>query len=124
MFVTPNAIGYGASKHALAGFFNTLRIELDGSGVSITSLYPEWVDTGISSRALRSDGKFSGKINSHERGAMSPDAFATIVLRAAARRKRDIISPKLKFGLLLAPFFPGLVDRISTKSFVDIEHSK
>ena len=60
------ADGYGASKHAMAGFFDSLRLELPHSGVSVTMIYPGWVSTGITSRALRVDGKLTGEISKHE----------------------------------------------------------
>jgi NAD(P)-dependent dehydrogenase (short-subunit alcohol dehydrogenase family) len=57
--------GYGASEHAMAGFFDSLRIELVDSGSSVTTIYPGWVSTGISSRALRVDGNLTGEISVH-----------------------------------------------------------
>jgi NAD(P)-dependent dehydrogenase (short-subunit alcohol dehydrogenase family) len=36
----PTRTGYAASKHAMTGFFDSLRIELDGSGVTVTMIYP------------------------------------------------------------------------------------
>ena len=46
----PTRSGYAASKHALAGFFNTLRIELLGTGVSVTIIYPGFVTSEIRER--------------------------------------------------------------------------
>jgi len=121
IFATPDACGYGASKHALVGFCNTLRIELAGSGVSVTSIYPEWVATGISARAPGADGRPYGKIISHERGAMSPESCAKDILATITKRKRDAMSPRFKIGSILAPIFPGIVDKIVVKSFVDTD---
>jgi short-subunit dehydrogenase len=119
IFATPGACGYGASKHALVGFFNTLRIELAKSGVSVTLFYPDWVETGISARAPGADGTPYGKIISHERGAMSPEMCAQLILNAGARRKREAMSPRIKFGQILAPILPGVVDKIVIKAFTD-----
>jgi short-subunit dehydrogenase len=110
-FVTPYACGYGASKHALVGFFDTLRVELAKSGVSVTSIYPDWVATGITARALGADGRPVGNIAAQEQGAMLPEACARLILKAAAK------SPRHKLGLFFAPIFPGLIDKIAVHAF-------
>jgi short-subunit dehydrogenase len=74
------ADGYGESKHALAGFYDSLRLEFADYGVSVTTIYPRWVSTGISSRALRPDGTLTGKISIHEQGAMPVDTCARIII--------------------------------------------
>jgi short-subunit dehydrogenase len=114
---TPGVSGYGPSKWALSGFSDTLRIELAGSGVTVTVAYPEWVATGISSRALMANGKPYGKVASHETGAMSAGECARRILEAAARRKRDVMSPRLRLGLVLAPLLPRLLDRIAAAQY-------
>ena len=63
---SPTADGYGASKHAMAGFFDSLRLEIAHSGVSVTMIYPGWVSTGITSRTLGVDGKPTGEILKYE----------------------------------------------------------
>ncbi|MFN2121325.1 MAG: SDR family oxidoreductase, partial [Anaerolineales bacterium] len=114
---TPGVSGYASSKWALSGFSDTLRIELAASGVTVTVAYPEWVATGISSRALMPDGRLQGKVVSHEVGAMSADECARRILHAAARRKRDVMSPRLRLGLVLAPILPGLLDKIAAAQY-------
>jgi len=114
---TPGVSGYASSKWALSGFSDTLRIELAASGVTVTVAYPEWVSTGISSRALMPDGKPQGKVASHEVGAMSADKCARQILRAAAYRKRDVMSPRLRLGLVLAPILPRLLDKIAAAQY-------
>jgi short-subunit dehydrogenase len=121
VFATPGACGYGASKHALVGFFNTLRVELAKNGVNVTLFYPDWVETGISARAPGADGTPYGKIISHERGAMSPETCARLILKAAAKRKREAMSPRIKLGRILSPILPGIVDRIVVKAFAEAD---
>ena len=76
----PTRSGYAASKHAMVGFFDTLRIELAPDGVSVTMIYPGFVATEARKRAFgprwvtarREPG--AGKGN-HDRGRMRrPDA--------------------------------------------------
>jgi NAD(P)-dependent dehydrogenase (short-subunit alcohol dehydrogenase family) len=53
----PTRTGYSASKHAMTGFFDSLRIELADSGVAVTMIYPGFVSTGIRENATGPDGK-------------------------------------------------------------------
>jgi short-subunit dehydrogenase len=117
-FVTPNASFYGASKHALVGFFDSLRLELENSGVTITTIYPDWVATGISTRSLGSDGKPIGIMVSHEKGALQADLCAKAIIKAVEKRKRDFyMSSKIKLGIVLKPLFPKMIDQISRGFF-------
>ena len=116
-FPSATADGYGASKHAMAGFFDSLRIELADSGVSVTMIYPGWVSTGISSRALRADGNQTGKISVHEKDAMPVDTCAQMIIQAAAKRKREVVMTfQGKLGLWLRLLAPGVVDKVTRKS--------
>jgi short-subunit dehydrogenase len=121
VFASPGACGYGASKHAMVGFFNTLRVELEESGISVTLYYPDWVDTGISARAPGADGDPYGKTISHERGAMSPERCAKLILKAAGKRKREGTSTRIKLGRILAPILPSTVDKIVVKTFAEAD---
>lgn len=115
-FPSATADGYGASKHAMTGFFDSLRIEVANSGISVTMIYPGWVSTGITSRALKADGKLIGEISKHENGAMPVDTCARIIVQAVARRKREVVMTlQGKFGLWLRLIAPGVVDRIVRK---------
>lgn len=117
-FVTPTSSFYGASKHALVGFFDSLRVELENSGVTITTIYPDWVATGISTRALDSNGKPAGMMDPHEKGALPADLCAKAIIKAIEKRKRDLfMSPAQKIGNVLRPIFPNMVDQISRGFF-------
>jgi short-subunit dehydrogenase len=109
---TPTVIGYAASKWAVSGFSDTLRIELRQSGVSVTVAYPEWVATGISTRALRADGTMLGEAVAQEKGAMSAEESARRILKAAAGRKREVMSARLRLGVIMSPIWPWLIDRV------------
>ena len=114
----PSAIAdaYGPSKHAMAGFLDCLRVELTGSGVSVTTIFPGWVSTGISTRALYVDGSLTGKISMHEKNAMPVDKCARKIIKAIANRKREVVmTMQGKFGLWVKLLFPGLVDKIARK---------
>lgn len=108
-----NADGYGESKHALAGFYDNLRIELSGSGVSVTAIYPGWISTGMSSRAIRLDGTLTGKISKLEKGAMPVETCARIIISAIESRKREVVMTlEGKLGVWFRFIFPGIIDRL------------
>jgi len=115
-FPSATADGYGASKHAMAEFFSSLRIELAESGVNVTIIYPGWVSTGISSRAIKADGIPTGEISMHEKGAMSVETCSRLIIEAVAKRKREVIMTlEGKIGLWLVLIAPKLFDQIIRK---------
>ena len=117
-FPAPKASLYAASKHAMAGFFDSLRVELAESGVTVTMIYPSWVATGISTRAVGPDGQPLRKLGRHEKDAMPPEQCARLILRVAAKRERELVmSTQNKLGLWLRLIFPGMVDRIAQRAF-------
>lgn len=115
-FPSATADAYGPSKHAMAGFFDSLRIELAESGVSVTMIYPGWVSTGISSRALRADGTPIGRISKHEKNAMPVDVCARTILKSVAKRKREVVMTfEGKIGLWLRLVWPKVADELARR---------
>jgi short-subunit dehydrogenase len=115
----PTRTGYAASKHAMAGFFDSLRIELAGSGVTVTMIYPGFVATEMRERALGPDGKPIGKSHLNESNVMSVERCARMILSAAEKRKRELnIGFKGKIGPWVKLIAPGLADRIAQKSII------
>ena len=115
-FPSATADAYGPSKHAMAGFFDCLRIELADSGVSVTMIYPGWVSTGISTRGLRADGTLTGRLSKHEKGAMPVDVCARTILKAVAQRKREVVMTfQGKIGLWARLIAPKTVDEIARR---------
>ena len=115
----PTRSGYAASKHAMAGFFDSIRIELAGSGVTVTMVYPGFVATGIRERAFGPDGRPLGAGNSpvREREVMSAGECARQIVAAAAGRRRErIMTTRGKVGWMLKLVAPRLVDRIAAKA--------
>jgi short-subunit dehydrogenase len=111
----PTRTGYVASKHAMQGFFDTLRIELRGSGVDVLVVSPGFVATDIRQRALGANGQPLGQSPRDEsKGNMSVGECVHQIVWAMERRKREhIMTLKGKvtpWGKLL---LPELVDRIA-----------
>jgi short-subunit dehydrogenase len=115
----PTRSGYAASKHAVAGFFDSIRIELEDSGVTVTQVFPGFVATEIRERAFGPDGRPLGQGNSpvREREVMTADECARQIIAAAAARRRDLIMTlRGKLGAKIKLVAPGLVDRIARKA--------
>jgi short-subunit dehydrogenase len=116
----PTRSGYAASKHAMAGFFDTLRIELADDGVSVTMIYPGFVATDVRRRAFGSDGKPLGRSPVREAEIMTAETCARLIVRAAVQRKRELVmTSRGKLGLWMKLIAPGLVDRVARKAIED-----
>lgn len=112
----PTRSGYAASKHALGGFFDSLRIELAGFGVTVTIVHPDFVATEVRQRALGADGKPLGDSPVQEDKVMSAEVCARLTIQAAAKRQRkSVMSPRARIGQYIKLFWPGLVDRIALR---------
>ena len=113
----PTRTGYAASKHAMTGFFDSLRIELADDGVSVTMAYPGFVATGVRRHAVGPDGRPLGESPVQEHAVMTPEECARLVLRAAARRDRDLVmTARGRVGQWLKLIAPGLTDRIARRA--------
>jgi len=114
----PKRSGYAASKHAMVGFFDTLRIEIAEYGIGVTMIYPDFVVTETHKRALGADGKPIGKSPVRESEVMSAERCAKLIIQAAAARKRELIMTwrgKVRVKLIA----PGLVDSIAKKAITE-----
>ena len=115
----PTRSGYAASKHAMAGFFDSLRIETAGSGISVIMVFPDFVASEIRRRAFGPDGRPMGRSPIREDEIMSVDRCARMIIRAAARRKRELVmTARGRVGVWLKLITPGLVDRIALRAIV------
>ena len=113
----PTRTGYAASKHAMAGFFDSLRIELRGSGVSVTTVYPGFVATGVRRHAYGPDGAPLGESPVREDDVMTAEECARLTLHAAAARKRELVmTARGKIGQWAKLIAPGLVDRVAARA--------
>ena len=113
----PTRSGYSASKHAMAGFFDSLRIEVAQYNVSVTMIYPGFVATAVREQAFGEDGRSVGRSTVRENEVMSVERCAHIILRAAAKRRREVVMTlRGKIGMWLKLLAPGLVDRIALQA--------
>jgi short-subunit dehydrogenase len=113
----PTRTGYSASKHAMTGFFDSLRIELADSGVAVTMIYPGFVSTGIRENATGPDGKPILVSPVKEGEVMAVEECARIMVEAIERRRREVVmTARGKMGLWLKLIAPSLVDRIARRA--------
>jgi short-subunit dehydrogenase len=113
----PTRTGYSAAKHAMTGFFDSLRIELDGSGVDVTMIYPGFVATGIRENATGPDGKPIMVSPVKEGEVMSVEECTRRIVTAMERREREVVMTlRGKIGMILKVFAPSLIDRIAKRA--------
>jgi NAD(P)-dependent dehydrogenase (short-subunit alcohol dehydrogenase family) len=113
----PERTGYAASKHAMIGFFESLRIELRGSGVEVSIIAPDFVVSQIHRRAVGPDGKALGKTPMQESRIMTADVCARLMVRAMQRRQRlAVLSARGRLGRWARLIAPGLVDGIAQRA--------
>lgn len=113
----PTRTAYSASKHAMQGFFDSLRIELMGSGVDVLVVSPGFVATPIRDRALGPDGKPRGKSpRDEQKGNMSVEECVRQIVAAMRKRRRELVMTVTgRVGVIVKAFAPGLVDRLAAR---------
>jgi short-subunit dehydrogenase len=114
----PYNTSYCASKFALQGFSDSLRMELQPRGVSVTVISPYWVVTEFHEHYLDRDGKPKGSSGRriYTDRMMTADRCAEIILRAARRRKREVLMGPGRMGMLMRWIAPAAVDKITIDS--------
>jgi short-subunit dehydrogenase len=113
----PTRTGYAASKHAVIGFYDSLRIELEGTGVDVTVIAPDFVLSEIHRRSIGPDGRPVGKSPMQEGQLMTAETCAALTVRAMTRRERmAILSARGRWGRFARLIAPGLIDRIAAKA--------
>ena len=113
----PERTAYAASKHAMVGFFESLRIELAGSGVDVTIVAPDFVRSALHRRALGPDGAPLGASPMQESRIMTAEECARLIVAAMLRRQRLLVtSPRARLSLWARLVFPSLVDRLAARA--------
>jgi short-subunit dehydrogenase len=113
----PTRSAYAGSKHAMAGFFDSLRIELADDGVSVTVVYPGFVATDIASRGIGPEGKVLGHRPIDKNAVMSVEECAQQIIRAAAQRRRQLLmTRRARIGQWVRLIAPELIDRVAARA--------
>jgi short-subunit dehydrogenase len=110
----PGRTAYSATKFAMTGFFEALRAELKGAGVSVTTAYPGVVSTQIRYRGYNAKGQPAGSSGLKEDDAMSVEECARLIVDGMDRRRREVVmTAKGKLGRFMKLLAPGLVENMA-----------
>ena len=109
----PYRSAYCAAKHALHGFFDTLRAEVWRENIHVTMICPAAVRTEISVKALTGDGGRFGKMDGVVAAGIPPEACARAMLDAIRKRKREVVVGRgaPRYGPYVKRWFPALFER-------------
>ena len=105
---TPLRSSYAASKHALHGFFDSLRAEVYDANIAVTLICPGFVSTNISMNALTGDGTAQQKMDTATANGILPERFAKLMAKAIHNKKEEayIAGFKEKLGVYVKRWFP------------------
>lgn len=106
---TPLRSSYAASKHALHGFFDSLRAEVFKYNIKVTLICPGFVQTNVSKNALTGTGKPLNIMDKATQNGITPEKLATKMLKAIRKDKQEkAIGHKEIYGIWVKRFFPKL----------------
>jgi short-subunit dehydrogenase len=109
----PGRTGYSASKHAMEGFLNTLRLENNKKGLNVLIVHPGFTSSNIRYMALDKNGQAQKETPRDEQKMMTSERVAQIIAKATLKRERDLIlTPQGRLVVWLHKNFPGITDRI------------
>ena len=111
----PGRTGYSASKFAIRGFLDTLRIENLKKGLHVLVAAPGFTASEVRKVALTNDGSQQGETPRNEDKIMSAEECALHIVRAVEKRKRELILTftEGKLTVFLGKFFPSLLDKLT-----------
>jgi len=119
-FGYPMRAGYCASKHALQGYFETLRTEIAAYNIKVLMVSPGLINTEISKNALLADGKTYNKMDEGQAKGMTAAKCVAKIISAIKRDKKDIVIGNKELLLyyikrFCQPLFFWLVKRLPNK---------
>jgi short-subunit dehydrogenase len=119
VFSSPLRSGYCGAKHALHGFFESLRAEVYEYGVSVNMVCPGFIATDISKNAVVGDGSKQGTMDEKTGAGMTPLDCAKRLERGVRKNKAEIYIGRTEIlAIYIKRFFPGLLRRIVRKAAV------
>ncbi len=118
-FGTPLRSAYSASKHALHGFFDSLRAEIYSDNLNVTIICSGYIRTNIARNAVLGDGSAQLANDPGVENGMTPEQFAQKALLAITKQKNELLlGGKERFGVYLKRFVPNLFAKIIRKQNV------
>jgi short-subunit dehydrogenase len=111
-FGTKFRSAYSASKHALHGYFDSLRSEIDKK-IGISIICPGFIKTNVTINALTADGTKQNTMDDAQANGMSANECASQIINAIKSGKEEVyIGGKEKYAIILKRFLPGLFSKI------------
>lgn len=107
---------YSAAKHALHGYFESLRLENEKKGISVLLVCPGKIKTNVSLNAITESGQTHNKMDESHQDAMPAEACAEKIIEAIKKDKEEIlIGGKEIKAVWLKRFLPGIFAKIIRK---------
>jgi short-subunit dehydrogenase len=117
---TPLRSAYAAAKHALHGFFDSIRQEIADYGINVTMVCPGYIRTQVSVNAITPTGDKFNKMSRNQQKGIDPLVMASKMVRAVHKNKRELIYGGVEvIGIYLDRFSPGLLNR-----YLHMKHKK
>jgi short-subunit dehydrogenase len=115
-FGFPMRTTYCASKHALQGYFESLRTELIEHNIKVTIVSPGRINTDISKNALTENGQSYNKMDAGQANGMAADKCATLIVKAIKNERKDVfVGGKEIIILYIRRLFPALFYKLASK---------
>lgn len=114
----PGRTGYSASKFAMNGFLDALRIENLKTGVHVMTACPGFTASNIRNTALAKDGSQQGESTLDEGKMMTAEEVAKIIADGVEKRSRTLtMTGQGKLTVTLSKFFPAWLDKLVYNNF-------
>ena len=109
----PGRTGYSASKFAMNGFLDALRVENLKTGVHVLTACPGFTASNIRNTALNKNGVQQGESTLHEEKMMTAEEVAEIIVKGVENNERTLIMTRQgKLTVLLSKLIPGVLDKL------------
>ena len=107
--------GYCAAKHAVMGFFDALRAEVEEEGIQVSTIVPGFISTPVAENSLTGDGTPFGEADADNAGGMAPEKAAEVIIAGLGKGKREIPvgEGKEMMALWLKRISPELTFRVA-----------
>jgi len=113
----PFRTAYSSTKHALVGFFNSLRLEVPSNELQITMAYPGFVYSDFHESAVNKNNEKIGVVQRTAGEFMVTKECARLIIQGVESKKRDIVMTAMgRFGRYASVLYPALVDKFATRA--------
>ena len=108
---------YSASKFALVGFYESLRLEEEKNNIKVSLVFPGFVLTEISQNSLSGTGEKHGKLDENQKKGISAEKCASDIIKGILKEKHEIVTGGIeKWSVLLHRLFPKRFYKILKKT--------